>query len=67
MLNCTNGHEQPEDAKFCGICGSVMKPSAESSGDELAEWAEPTAEAIELDLMSDDTDTDDDTDARAIA
>ena len=72
MLNCINGHEQPDDAKFCGICGSVIEPTIQSDSTDdsaLSEWAEVAGEALELDLMGDDADAtdaddlDDDTDA----
>ena len=56
MLNCSNGHEQPDDARFCGICGSVIESPAQSDALDLAEWADPADENIELDLMSDDAD-----------
>ena len=62
MLNCINGHEQPDDAKFCGICGSAIESPPENNASDLAEWVESTDEEIELDLMSDDTDDVDDTD-----
>jgi uncharacterized protein YoxC len=59
MLKCINGHEQPDDAKFCGICGSVIEPNIQSNSTDdpaLSEWAEVAGEALELDLMGDDTD-----------
>ena len=61
MLKCINGHEQPDDAKFCGVCGLVVEPSTTS---DLAEWADASEDEIELDLMgdADDTDDTDDTD-----
>ena len=62
MLNCINGHEQPEDARFCGICGSAMESPAETDASDIAEWADSVDEEIELDLMVDDTDDTDDTD-----
>ena len=63
MLNCINGHEQPEDAKFCGICGSAMESPVEDSSSDTSEWADSADEEIELDLMVDDTDDTDDVDA----
>lgn len=61
MPVCTNGHDQPEFAKFCGTCGSVVNPVLEgvlspptSSPDAVAE-----SMPIDLDLMLDDDEIND--------
>ena len=56
MPVCTNGHDQPEFAKFCGICGSVINPLLEGVLSSSASSPGITDEVtpIELDLMSDD-------------
>ena len=58
MPVCTNGHDQPEFAKFCGTCGSAVNPVLEgvlsppTSSPDITDEVTP----IELDLMSDDND-----------
>ena len=56
MPVCTSGHDQPEFAKFCGICGSVINPLLEGVLPSSASSPGITDEVtpIELDLMSDD-------------
>jgi hypothetical protein len=64
MAKCINGHDQPEHARFCGLCGAqIAIPSDLSSESEDAEDAEaetaPTTQ-IDLDLLEDDDLVDED-------
>lgn len=59
MLKCNNGHEQPENSRFCGICGSAITLEDEFGASEVAEWAEVPPEHIDLDLVDDSTENSD--------
>lgn len=61
MPVCTNGHDQPDFAKFCGTCGSVVNPVLEGvlSPPTSSPVAVAETSPLDLDLMLDDNEIDD--------
>jgi hypothetical protein len=56
VLQCDNGHDQPDNAKFCGICGSRMNGTAVSPAAEPADSDDDAlgGDSIDLDVMDTD-------------
>lgn len=59
VSQCENGHDQPDNAKFCGLCGSKMNPPVlqQAVTDDDQASVDDATETIDLDVIDDPAET----------